>query len=111
MIGFRRIEALQRIESGRNFSLEDLGTIKLCDVCLCDRLLSIVDVEDRGAILSTDVATLAIELGRIVGHGEVDTQDLTKGNLLRIEVNLNRFGVTSPSAAHGLILGRGFISA
>ena len=55
----------------------------------CDASLLGRGGKDRGAVLGADVRTLAVELGRIVGDGEIDLQQAAVGDLPGIEGDLD----------------------
>ena len=50
-------------------------------------------VEHGGAVLWTEIRTLAAPLRRVVGHREEHLQNLTQRDLARVIDELHRFGV------------------
>jgi hypothetical protein len=66
-----------------------------------------VRIKDRGAVLSSDIRSLPVELGWVVGDGEEYLQDLPERDLARFERHLNRFRITSPPGADLVVVGLG----
>ena len=64
-----------------------------------------VPVEHGRAILGPHVRTLAVELGRVVGHAEEDLQQLIVGDPRRVVHHQNGLGVPGRARAH-LLVGR-----
>ncbi len=71
-----------------------------------DLALFIVEDEDGGAVLMTDIGTLAVELGGIVGFEEEFAKGFVVG-FARIENHAYGFGMTGGSGAN-LFIGRIF---
>src|SRR5438067_10803656 len=84
-----RIEGLVQLDTGNDRRLEDGRLPELVDVGLRDPGLLGAGRKDRRAVLRAYVRALAIELGRIVGHGEVNLQELGVADHLRIEGDLH----------------------
>jgi hypothetical protein len=57
--------------------------------------------------LSSDIRSLPVELGWVVGDGEEYLQDLPERDLARFERHLNRFRITSPPGADLVVVGLG----
>ena len=77
------------------FDLRDVGARRLV---LCG-----VGGEDGRAVLGAGVRPLAIQLGRVVGHREVDLQQLGIGHLARVVHHLDRLGMAGAARADGLV--------
>src|SRR6185312_17193684 len=60
--------------------------------------------KDRRAITRADIGALAIDLGRIMRHREIDLQDAAIGDAMRIEGDLHGFGMAGLLAAHRLVV-------
>ena len=78
---------------------------------LGDALLVVARVEDRAAVLRAAVAALAVELGRVVGDGEEDAQELAVGELAGVVGDFDRLGVAGSAGAGGLVVGGGLVAA
>jgi hypothetical protein len=68
-------------------------------------LLAGIGKEDGGAVLRPPIRPLAIELRRIVRHGEEDAQDLAVGDLRLIESDLHRLRVPGRAGGDRLVGG------
>src|SRR6266480_70257 len=77
VILLRGIEALERRHLGDDGTGEDAGLVQLLDVGLRRLLFTLAGVEDRLTVLAPHIRTLAVQLGRIVRHGEEHPQQLT----------------------------------
>ena len=84
---------------------ERLRAVKLRDVGLGDLRLLVVLREDFAAVLRAVVGALVVQLGRVVRHREIDLQDFSVGDLLRVERDLHRLGVAGARRAHGVVVG------
>ena len=89
VVSLRRIERLQRHHLGNDFMREDLGLVQLGDISLRDLLLLIAAIKDDGAILRPRVRALSIQLRRIMRDGEKHLEQLTVGELRRVENHLD----------------------
>ena len=58
-------EGLQWLDPGSDQRVKDTGLVELGDIGLADPLLLRVGVEDRRAILPTDIGALAVALSRV----------------------------------------------
>jgi hypothetical protein len=89
MVVLGRIKACQLSELGDNRAVEHVSLIELRDIRLGNALLSFVSIENCRAVLCPDIRSLAVELGRVVRDGEIDTQNLSILNLARIDFDLD----------------------
>jgi len=69
MVSLGGIESSQGNNLGHDRMREDLSLCELCNIGLCNPLLFIVAVKNRGTVLSTHIRTLPVQLGRIMRHG------------------------------------------
>src|SRR5712675_1586758 len=74
MVCLGRIELLARLDGCDDRGRKELR-VKLRYISRRDPTLLGILREDGRAILRTDIGTLAIELGGIVRHGEIDLKD------------------------------------
>jgi hypothetical protein len=70
----------------------DLLLIELADQLFCGRLLRLIVIEDRRAILRPHIRSLAIQCRRIM-DGEEDAEQIAVREDGRVESNLNHLGV------------------
>ncbi len=110
VVVLRRIETFQRLDAGDDGRAEDVLPGQLLDVGLGDALLGRGGEEDLRAVAGTRVGTLAVELGGVVGDGEVEPQQLPVGDALRVEGDLHRLGVAGRLGSHHLVV-RGRLAA
>ena len=87
VIGLGLVEALERLERGRDRRIEQPGRVDLADVGLRDAALRLVGVEDGRTVLAPDVGTLAVTLRRIVRDREEHLEDLAEPDPGRIEAS------------------------
>src|SRR6266576_5904354 len=85
MVCLGPIELLARLDGCDDRGRKKLRRVELRDIgCRYPTLLGILR-EDGRAILRTDIGTLAIELGWVVHHGEIDLKDAAVGDAMRVE--------------------------
>ena len=84
MIVLRLVEFRQRLQRGHDRRGEQLVPLDLLDIGLGYRLLRVVAVEDRRAVLRALVVALPVELRRIVGDGEEQLEDLAVAEAARV---------------------------
>ena len=60
------VEGFERFEGCRDRITKDTSFVQLSNVSIRDSLLFFIGVEDRGPILTPEVVSLPIQLGRIV---------------------------------------------
>src|SRR5438132_13516864 len=78
-----RIEVVERNHLRHDGTREYLRLAQLIHIAERDLLLSLVRVEDRGAILGTHIRTLSIQLRRLVRHRKENPQQATVRDLRR----------------------------
>ena len=76
VIAFCRVKTFQRHNLRYDVARENSRLVQLWDVRVCDPLLFISTVKDRGAILVSSIRALAVELRRIVRDREKYLQQL-----------------------------------
>ncbi len=106
MVGFCRVETLARLDPGDDRLAEDACLVQLVDIGLGNARLFRRGREDRRAVLGAAIGSLAVQLGRIVGDGKIDLQQMTEADLVRIEHHLDRLGMARRTAADGLVFRR-----
>src|SRR6266566_6298970 len=106
MVCLGRIELLARLDGCDDRGRKDLRRVKLRYISRRDPTLLGILREDGRAILRTDIGTLAIELGGIVRHGEIDLKDAAVGDAMRVEGDLHRFRMARGPATGRLVFGR-----
>ncbi len=74
MIVFGRVKFVERRELGNDGLREDMGIVQLLDISLGHLLLFVVGLENRAAILRSDVGTLPVERSRIMRDAEEDLE-------------------------------------
>ena len=80
--------------------------VEFGDIDLGGALLGVARGENLGAVLGALIGVLPVQLCRVVRYRKIDLQQAAVGDLLRIEGNLDRFGV--PRAARAdLLIARG----
>src|SRR4051794_3206360 len=77
VVGLGFMESVERRELSGQDSGKRLRLIKLIDVRVRDALLLISRIENRRTILRAGVRPLPIYLGRIVGHGKENFEQLS----------------------------------
>src|ERR1700730_508140 len=100
------IEGIETHHLGCDRPAKDLRWIELVDVGLGDPLLFRGSVKDCRAILRAFVRSLTIQLCRVMRDGEVHLKQLAVGNARWIVDDLDSFGVSGPTRADRLVLGR-----
>lgn len=85
-------EGSARFDHRDDISGPSAGSLDLGDGGMRDRLLFIGDREDRRTIARSDIVALPIERCRIMSHEE-ELQDFLITRLLRVEYNLECFGM------------------
>ena len=88
------IEAAQRLDARDDRRVERLRGGELGDIGFGDALLLVALGEDFGTILRARVRALVIELGRVVRDREIDLQDRSIADDMRIERDLDGFRVS-----------------
>src|SRR5207244_9791443 len=101
-----RIEVVERSHLRHDGTREYLRLAQLIHIAERDLLLSLVRVEDRGAILGTHIRTLSVQLRRIVRHRKENLQQATVRDLRRIVGDPHRFGMPGRAGADDLVLCR-----
>ena len=110
MVILGQVEFVEGSHLRHDRTIPDVLAIQLVDDFLRDRLLLIVMIKDRRAVLRARVVTLAVERGRVVDHEE-HIQDFLEGDDLRVERYLHHLGVTGRPGAHLLVARVGHLSA
>lgn len=105
MVWLGWVERGQGFKGSDNGPGEDFTLVELCDVRLGDVFLLIVGVENSRTVLRADIGALAIELCRVMSHGEKDFKQFPEADDLGIVGDLNGFGVLGFSGADGLVVG------
>ena len=72
MLSLCGVEGGQFLKPRRDRLVEDLGILKRSDKCFRCSDLAVIGVEDRRAVLRTDIRALAVYLGRIMSYNEED---------------------------------------
>lgn len=110
VIVLRPVKDLKCSDLGNNAGIPDVGGIELGNHLIGNCLLLGGVVEDRGAILSSDVGALSVECCRVVDREE-DLQEFLESYHLRIKSDLNYFSMPSGTAANLSIAGVGGFAA
>src|SRR5690606_11090183 len=111
VVVLRRIKALQRLYCRGQRAGIGAGAVELRDVGFRDLALRRVDREDGRAVLRSHVGALAVALGRVVDHREVDLQQLPIADAGRIVGDAYRLGMPRTPAADPLVVGGGGAAA
>ena len=104
MVAFGWIEFGERLQGCHNGILEALGLVQFFDERRGFFPLLIIGVENRRAILRTDIVALAIQCRRVMG-GEENRHEIAEGDLRRIEFDFNHFGMAGVAHADLLVSG------
>ena len=111
MVGFGWIKTPAGLDPRDNRPIERVRLVELRDIGLRRRGLLIADRENCRAILGSRVRSLAVQLRRIMSHGEIDLQDAAVTDLAGIEGDLHRFSMVRRAAAHPLVVRRLLVAA
>ncbi len=109
MIGFGRVEGRRRPDLGGDWRRESAGLIEFGDGLAGDFLLRVAGGPDAGAVLTSDVGSLPIDLRRVV-HAEECVDKLAVGDAAGVEDDLDRLGVSGVAIAD-IAVGSAFIVA
>ncbi len=85
-------EELIELVTSVTIGLSEIFCIPAPDELLGDLLLLVIMIEDRRAVLRTDVGALTVQRGWIV-DGEEDIQQVPIGDDIRVKMDLHDFGV------------------
>jgi DNA-binding transcriptional LysR family regulator len=94
MLGLGLPERASRRHLGDHLARPQPGGVDVGDRVLGDPLLGVAQVEDGRPVTGPDVVALPVHRGRIVNLEE-ELQQVPVRNLLRVEDDLNRLGVTA----------------
>ena len=104
MVVLGAVETVKRCDLGDDPSRKHLRPVELRDVSTRNPPLVIANIKDCGAIGSTHVRSLPVELGWIVGHGKEDPQQLAIGDFGGIIDHLDGFRMPGGFRRH-LVVG------
>ena len=68
----RDVKSLEGFECGDNRRGEYTGFIELANIGFRDAVLLFIGIKDGGAVLAADIISLPVELGWIMGDGEMN---------------------------------------
>ena len=104
MVAFRWIEFGERLQGCHNGIFKALGLVQFFDERRGFVPLLIIGVENRRAVLRTDIVALAIQCRRVMS-GEENRHQIAERDLRRIEFNFNHFGMAGVAHADLLVGG------
>src|SRR5262249_7303834 len=107
MVVLGLVKPLERFERRCNRLRKNVSRVELLDVQLRCTTLLLIGIKDGRAILPADIIALSVEMGRIVGNGEENFQNLPVGPLAGVVFDLHSLGVIRRSATNSPIV-RGF---
>ena len=84
--------------------LEPVASALVIHQLALGRALLRVVHEDHRAVLVAEVRPLSVQLGRVVGHREVDAQNRPEGDDGRIECDGHRLRVAGVAGADGFVV-------
>ena len=102
VVVLRGIESVQRHNLRHDGFFPEVSFIEFSDERFSDGSLPVVVIEDGGTVLRAHVLALPVQCGRVV-DGEENLQDFPIRNLVRIESQLDRLGVTRGVGADSLV--------
>ena len=105
MVVLRDVKSLQRLESRHDRTREHLGFVKLANIGFRYTALLIVGNKNGGAILTSHVISLPVEVSWIMGDREVNLQQLSESRLAGIVSDLDSLRMISVAAANSSIVG------
>lgn len=103
VVGFGGVEAIEGFHFGDDLPGEFVGGGEFGDLVIYDLLFVGVAVENDGAVLGTDVISLAVELGR-VDAGEECFDEGGEGYFGRVIVYLDGFGVAGGAGLYFFVV-------
>jgi len=94
VLGLGLPERPGRRHFGDHLARPETGGVDVGDGVLRRPLLRVAEVEDRRTVAGPDVVALPVQRGRVVDLEE-ELEQVPVGNLVRVEGDLDRLGVTS----------------
>ena len=97
VVGLGLVELGIELDRGHDRAGERAEVVEQLDVRLGGAALVVVLREDRRAVLRADVVALPVQLGRVVGDGEEDLEELALRGARGVVGDANRLGVLRPT--------------